>query len=37
MPWWKLDITDKEDLTDVDKEHIAKLIKQGYTEGELND
>jgi len=36
MAWWKLTHT-KEELNDADREHIAKLIKEGYTEGELND
>jgi len=44
MGWWKLNtwketaMRDKEvELTDVDLEHIAEMIKKGYTEGELND
>jgi len=36
MAWWKLETTKKE-LTEEDKEHIAKLIKQGFIEGELNE
>lgn len=40
--WWKLSIektdpdVDKQiELADDDLEHIAELIKQGYTEGEI--
>jgi hypothetical protein len=35
--WWKLDLGDLDirDLSDADAEHIAKMIKQGYTEGEV--
>ena len=37
--WWKLVIhpveLQQEQLPDVDLEHIAELIKQGYTEGEI--
>lgn len=36
MAWWKLEITDKDDPTDDDLLHIATLIQQGFTEGELN-
>lgn len=33
MGWWKLEVNCK--LEDVDREHIAELIKEGYTEGEI--
>lgn len=33
--WWKLEITGVDSLTDIDKEHIAKCIVEGYTEGEI--
>ncbi len=43
MGWWKLESW-KEDskgndaeLDDVDREHIAELIKEGYTQGEVRD
>ncbi len=36
MAWWKLEVIDKEELIDFDREHIADLIKQGYTEGDLS-
>lgn len=35
MGWWKLTVTGVDELNDADKEHIAELIKQGYTEGEI--
>lgn len=31
--WWKIEFT--VEPTDIDLEHIAKLIKEGYTEGEI--
>jgi hypothetical protein len=31
--WWTLKATCE--LKDVDREHIASLIRQGYTEGEV--
>ena len=31
--WWELNSTIE--LNNVDREHIARLIKDGYTEGEL--
>ena len=31
--WWELKTTIE--LTDADKEHIADLIKQGFTSGEI--
>ena len=44
MGWWKIEYWrfnkagDKvSDLDDVDLEHIAEMIKEGYTEGEVND
>lgn len=37
--WWKLTITGKidrvQDLNDDDREHIAKLIIDGYSQGEV--
>jgi hypothetical protein len=34
--WWKLDVNmDTDDLSDSDREHIANLIQQGFTEGEI--
>ena len=33
--WWKLKITGVNELTDIDREHIAKLIVDGFTEGEV--
>ncbi len=33
--WWKLTFTGVDELTDTDKEHIAKLITEGYTQGEI--
>ena len=33
--WWKLEITGVDSLNDVDREHIAKLIVDGFTEGEI--
>lgn len=32
--WWKLEIN-VDELSDADREHIARLIIEGYTEGEL--
>lgn len=31
--WWKIEFTVKPNETDL--EHIAKLIKEGFTEGEI--
>lgn len=31
--WWNLETTI--DLTDEDREHIARLIVEGYTEGQV--
>ena len=35
--WWRLETTriDVSELTEVDREHIAKLIQEGYIEGEI--
>lgn len=34
--WWKLEISDEDaELSDADREHIAGLIKEGYTHGEV--
>jgi hypothetical protein len=35
--WWDLDLHGQimEDLSDADRDHIAELIKEGYTGGEL--
>jgi hypothetical protein len=32
--WWELK-TEGEELNDIDREHIAKMIIQGYTGGEI--
>ena len=44
MGWWKIEYwrLDKDgnstsELEDVDLEHIAELIKEGYNQGEVND
>lgn len=43
MGWWKLEAWKKDskgndvDLSDVDLEHIADCIKQGYIEGDVID
>lgn len=44
MGWWKIeywrldkDGNETSELEDVDLEHIAGLIKEGYKEGEVND
>lgn len=37
MAWWDLSFTGKNELTDDDREHIAKLITEGFTGGQLND
>lgn len=33
MGWWRLTTTCE--LTEVDREHIARLIREGFTEGEV--
>jgi hypothetical protein len=33
--WWKLSIEGVDELNDVDREHIAKLIIEGYSQGEI--
>ena len=35
--WWNLELTGNShtELSDYDLEHIAKLIKQGFTSGEV--
>lgn len=33
--WWTLTISEDCEPDDVDLEHIAEMIKQGYTEGEI--
>jgi hypothetical protein len=33
--WWKLTFTGVNELNDIDREHIAKLIVDGFTEGEI--
>lgn len=38
--WWSLTITNSDDdeyikLSDCDREHIGKSIKEGYTQGEI--
>ena len=44
MGWWKLEAwkldskgEETDELSDVDLEHIAENIKEGYTSGEIND
>jgi len=32
---WKLELTGVDQLNDIDKEHIADLITEGFTEGEV--
>ena len=38
MGWWTLNASrdDCKDLTDVDREHIAALVREGYTSGVRN-
>lgn len=31
--WWTLEITGVDELTDIDREHIAIMIEQGFTSG----
>lgn len=33
--WWKIEFTDGVEPNDSDLYHIAELIKDGYTEGEI--
>ena len=33
--WWSLIIAGVDELTETDQEHIAELIKQGFTSGEI--
>lgn len=33
--WWNLEVTGVDDLTDTDKEHIAKCIVDGFTSGQI--
>lgn len=35
--WWTLDLGDlsRDDLSDTDWEHIGKLVKEGFTSGEI--
>ena len=33
--WWKLSIEGVDELNDIDREHIAKLIIEGYSQGEI--
>jgi hypothetical protein len=33
--WWKIEFTEEPEQDDLD--HIAQLIKDGYTEGEIAD
>jgi hypothetical protein len=35
--WWDLDLHDQrmDDLSDADRDHVAGLIKEGFTSGEL--
>lgn len=33
--WWKLSTAGVDSINDSDRDHIAKMIEEGYTEGEL--
>lgn len=33
--WWSLDVEDATLLTDLDREHIAEMVLEGMTSGEL--
>ena len=33
--YWRLDIDGVNELTDIDREHIARLIIDGFTSGEI--
>ena len=33
--WWTLTTTGVDELNDIDREHIAELIKEGFTSGEI--
>ena len=33
--WWDLEVKGVSELNDADREHIAQLIKEGYTSGEI--
>lgn len=33
--WWSLEITGVDELNEADREHIAQLIKDGFTSGEI--
>ncbi len=33
--WWKLNISGIDKLNDIDREHVAKLIIEGYVEGQI--
>jgi len=33
--WWTLSVTTGCDLSDNDREHIGKMVTQGFTEGEI--
>ncbi len=33
--WWNLTFSGVDELNDLDREHIAELIKEGYTSGEI--
>ncbi len=35
MGWWSINITKETELTDCDLEHIAELVKEGFTSGEV--
>lgn len=37
IEYWRLDKNGNQELEDTDLEHIAELIKEGYTQGEIND
>lgn len=33
--WWRLSFEGVRELTDSDREHIGRLVKAGYREGEI--
>ena len=35
IDWWQLSIEGDTELEDSDREHIAEMIKQGFTSGQI--
>ena len=35
MGWWNLTFSGVDEITESDREHIAMLIQEGYTSGEI--